>query len=521
MLSFFEWCKASRAIERPWLLLGKGPSFARRHAHDLSGWLTLGLNHVCREMPVDVAHVIDLDVVDHCGAALTATAGGLVMPWFPHVPDTRRPDWAPRKAVRVSTRTLEELAREHPILRQLAAEHRLFWYNLGTAPAAREGSPVVPVRHFSAVAALNLLGLAGVRVVRSLGIDGGDAYSPEFDDLARVTRLAGGQRSFDLQFTEMAKGMLATGVSYAALGADTPIRVFVGATPVQDLPVRVLEHSIRSRTPMDVEVVPLYRAGIPIPEARNPRNRSRTPFSFQRFVIPEAAGRRGRAIYLDSDMLVLDDLRRLWNLPLDGANVLAIRTADSNPTARFSVLVLDCADLAWDIGAIVRGLDEGRYTYEQLVYRMDWGPRVSGTIDPRWNSLDRHKEKETSLLHYTAVHDQPWVSTGHPLGYLWMRELFAALDAGFVALAEIEGAVRAGHVRPSLLPQVQARTEDPLLLPARMRRLDLLFVEPFRLRPWTRTSGPSRAALVARAAARRAWRRSAFFRMREWVRVRW
>lgn len=477
------------------------------------------MNHVCREMRVDVAHAIDLDVVDQCGSRLLESAGVLVMPWRPHVPDPNRPSWAPRKGIVVSARTLEELAVEHPLLRRLAAEQRLLWYNSSTANEHHPGSPVVPVRYFSAVAALNLLGMAGARTVRSLGIDGGRSYSPEFADLEKVTRLAGGQRSFDLQFTEMARGMMTTGVSYAEFGVETPIRVFVGATPAQDIAVRVLEYSIRSRTPMDVEVVPLYKAGLTVPEAKDPRNRSRTPFSFQRFLIPAAAGYRGRAIYLDSDMLVLDDLREVWTQPFGEAEVAAIRTQAKDPTARFSVLLLDCDRLRWKVDEIVAALDSGALTYQQLMYEMNWGPRVEGLVDPRWNTLDAHEAGRTALLHYTDGPRQPWVSTEHPLGYLWVRELFAAIDAGFLSVADVEEAVRAGHTRPSLLVQVRERLEDPLLLPRRARRQDLFFVEPFRLRPWT--TPLSRALLVARAAARRTYRHSALFKMRTWAAERW
>jgi hypothetical protein len=519
--SFFDWFRASADPYVPWLLLGKGPSFARLPDVDVRGWRTFGLNHVCREARVDVAHAIDLDVLDRCGDRLLTHAGVLVMPWHPHEPDPQRPDWVPRKAVRVSPRTLGEHAAAHPILRELARDGRLLWYNLSSASDVRPDGPVVRGRHFSAVAALNLLAQAGARTVRSLGIDGGDAYGEAFADLAAVTRLVGGQRSYDLQFPEIGRTLVTTDLSYAPLGAS-PIRVFVGATDAQHLPVRVLEHSIRRRTPRDVQVTPLYRVGLSIPEPRDPRNRGRTPFSFQRFLIPEAAGFTGRAIYLDSDMLVFEDLQPLWDADFGDAEILGIRTQDRDPTARFSVLLMDCDRLrGWRIQDVVAGLDEGRFTYEQLLYEMNWGPRVAGGIDARWNQLDTVRAGETALLHYTDVHRQPWVSTEHPLGHLWMRELFEALDTGFITEDEIAAAAAAGHVRPSLAAQVRVRIEDPLLLPRAVRRQDLLFVEPFRLRPWAATTRAARAGLVARAAVRRAWRQSALFRMRTWVAERW
>jgi hypothetical protein len=550
LTSFFDWFRALADPRTPWLLLGKGPSFSRLADPDLAGpdfagsdlrstlhgWRTFGLNHVCREVRVDVAHAIDFDVVEHCGARLLTHAGVVVMPWHPHVPDTRRPDWV-RQAVRVSPLTLEEHADAHPVLRQLARDGRLLWYNLSSAapsgadqaqtqepgqrPGARPDSPVVRGRHFSAVAALNLLAMAGARTVRSLGVDGGTAYGSPFADLADRTRLAGGQRTYDLQFPEIGRTLVTTGLSYAPLDTVSPIRVFVGAAEAQQLPVRVLEHSIRRRTPMDVQVTPLYRVNIAIPEPREARNRGRTPFSFQRFLIPEAAGFSGRAIYLDSDMLVFDDLRDVWTRSMEDADLLGIETQDRNPTARFSVLLLNCERLRWKIGDVIAGLDAGAFTYEQLLYDMTWGPRVAGGIDPRWNRLDTYREGETALLHYTDVHRQPWVSTEHPLGYLWMRELFEALDDGFITPGEIAEAVAAGHVRPSLGVQVRDRIEDPLLLPRSARRLDLLYVEPFRLRPWGPTTGVARAGLVARASVRRAYRRSALFRLRTWVGERW
>jgi hypothetical protein len=528
LTSFFDWFRTLADPRTPWLLLGKGPTFSRLADPGLAGpdlqgtlhgWRTFGLNHVCREMRVDVAHAIDLDVIDQCGDRLLDHAGVLVMPWHPHVPDTRRPDWV-RQAIRVSPLTLEEHAEAHPVLRQLARDGRLLWYNLSTAEA-RPGSPVVRGRHFSAVAALNLLAMASARTVRSLGIDGGTAYGTPFEDLASRTRLAGGQRSFDLQFPEIGRTLVTTDVSYAPLDAVSPIRVFVGAAEAQQLPVRVLEHSIRRRTPMDVQVTPLSRVNIPIPEPRDARNRGRTPFSFQRFLIPEAAGFSGRAIYLDSDMLVFDDLRDVWTRPMEDADLLGIETQDRNPTARFSVLLLNCERLRWKIGDVIAGLDSGAFTYEQLLYDMTWGPRVAGGIDPRWNRLDTYRDGETALLHYTDVHRQPWVSTEHPLGYLWMRELFEAMDDGFITSTEIEEAVASGHVRPSLALQVRERIEDPLLLSRAARRLDLLYVEPFRLRPWGPTTGAARAGLVARAAVRRAYRRSLLFRLRTWVGERW
>ena len=518
MQEFLTWFRAHADLPRPWLILGKGPSFAKRSQFGLSEFSTLGLNHVCREQPVTVAHVIDLDVIDQCGDALERSAQFLVMPWIPHVRPAGFQRLRPRHAL--SDRNLGEIARDHPVLRRLAADGRLLWYNLSTAPTPHGASPVIGVRYFSVEAALNLLATAGVRTVRSLGIDGGASYSGEFDDLQDRTLLTNGRSSFDRQFEEIARMIMSTGIDYAPLDVPAPIRVYVAATDAQMLSVKVLEYSIRKHTSLSTDVYPIHQGGIDIPQPRDPRNCPRTPFSFQRFLIPELARYSGRAVYLDSDMQVFRDLRELWTLPFDGASVLAAR--EPGATGRkpqFSVMLLDCDTLKWDIREIVQALDTGALTYEQLMHDMKIAD-VKDAIDPRWNSLERFKAGETALVHYTDMDTQPWVATSNPIGYLWTRDLFEAIDAGFLSRADVEDHVRRGYVRPSLLFQIDERMEDSALLPKQARALDAGFVAPFKsirrhgASPWR---SPAR---LLRAMVRQAYHNTLLYRLERRLRNR-
>ena len=67
-----------------WLILGKGSSFGRLRDLGTEGLPRLGLNHVVRETRVEVFHTIDIEVLDRCGEAILANAGGAVLPWAPH-----------------------------------------------------------------------------------------------------------------------------------------------------------------------------------------------------------------------------------------------------------------------------------------------------------------------------------------------------------------------------------------------------------------------------------------------------
>jgi hypothetical protein len=247
------------------------------------------------------------------------------------------------------------------------------------------------------------------------------------------------------------------------------------------LAVKVLEFSIRAHTSAGVVVFPLHEASIEFPMPRDPKNRPRTPFSFQRFYIPALQHYQGRAIYLDSDMQVFRDITELWNLPFAGADLLAAREpGESSRKPQFSVMLLNCDELKWDLTEIVAALDRGELTYETLMYDMAVARNVRAAIDPSWNSLERYVPGQTGLLHYTDMPTQPWVSLDNRNGYIWIRDLIAAVDAGFISREYVKQHIDKGYVRPSVLYQLDNRLERSEQLPSEARQLDAEFVPPYK-----------------------------------------
>lgn len=460
MQSFFDWYKSRGACERPWLVLGKGPSFDKLSQYALRGFDLMSLNHVVDKIQVVAAHVLDMDVVAACEAALDRNAQVLVMPWVPHVNN------------RAGNLDLSELVESNSFLARMHAEGRLLYYN--HIPTRRFGnSPLIEVQYFSSEGAINLLAACGVRCIRTLGVDGGASYGKSFSHLNGTTLLANGRKTFNRQFSQMAKTIMATGVDLAPLDIPSPIRVYVATTDAQMLAVKVLEYSIRKHASMSVEVLPMHLGEIDIPRPKDERNWPRTPFSFQRFIIPELAGYKGRAIYLDSDMQVFKDIKELWALPFNNAQVLTVREpSESGRRPQFSVMLLDCEHLNWKIQDIVCRLDAGELTYERLMYDMAVANTINAVVDASWNCLERYKENETALLHYTDMSTQPWISINNPFGYLWFRDLFEAMDSGFISREFVKEHVDRGYVRPSLWFQVEQRIEDSFLLPGVAKQLD-------------------------------------------------
>ena len=273
--------------------------------------------------------------------------------------------------------------------------------------------------------------------------------------------------------------------------SNSPTRVFVACTPTEWLPMRVLEFSIKETTSISVEVSALYTFDRKIPMPQAIENRPRTPFSFQRFLIPELCDFSGKAIYLDADMQVFRDIGGIWNMDFADWDVQAVQEAQKGRRGQFSVMLLDCKALGWNIDHIVADMDAGKLDYAALMYDMQVARKIGRDIPPEWNSLERYETGKTCLLHYTDMDTQPWISTVNPLGNLWIACLRRALQVGFISNEELEREVISGHVRPSLLAQINANLDDSIALPTSICNLDRNFIPPYRSlqcgksRPWT------------------------------------
>jgi hypothetical protein len=252
----------------------------------------------------------------------------------------------------------------------------------------------------------------------------------------------------------------------------------VGATEAQMLAVRVLSYTIHRHARRPVEVIPLFESGIPLPVPADPSNAPRTPFSFQRFLLPELGGFGRRSIYLDSDMIVFSDIGELYDTPMDGHDVLVAEPTPGRSLV-YSVLLI-APDCPWRISEIVGRLDRGEVRYEELMFEFRVPGRVAVRIPWKWNSLERYQPGETSLLHYTDMWRQPWLVRSNPLAPLWVRALLEAIEAGFVARDQVAEGVARRWLRPSLLWQVERRVEDPRAVPLHVRLRDVPFTRHCR-----------------------------------------
>lgn len=90
------------------------------------------------------------------------------------------------------------------------------------------------------------------------------------------------------------------------------VDITVGYSPFHHAEAMVLEHSIRRRSsvPIDIRHAPIHEDVLQFP--REPHQT--TPFAFTRFLTPRNWGGKGFSVFMDPDMLCLCDFREIQEL---------------------------------------------------------------------------------------------------------------------------------------------------------------------------------------------------------------
>jgi mitochondrial fission protein ELM1 len=204
-----------------------------------------------------------------------------------------------------------------------------------------------------------------------------------------------------------------------------PVRIFLGTEPAQYRAERVFFWSIEQvRDPSRVYEIYLMKelAGFD-------RRGWLTGFTNYRFAIPHFAGGSGRAIYNDVDQVYLADPGELFDTDLGGHGYLALSDRDT------AVMLIDCAQMAavWTLEAAQQ---ERRKAMEEKARQV---PGLWGKLPPAWHARDvEYMPNSSKLLHYTAIHMQPWqpfpqryAYQQNPVGQVWFDLERAANAAGY------------------------------------------------------------------------------------------
>lgn len=166
------------------------------------------------------------------------------------------------------------------------------------------------------------------------------------------------------------------------------LKIFIGYDDRQPLSYNVLQYSIISKSSVPVSITPLVIEQLPIERT------GLTPFTFSRFLVPYLCDYKGWALFLDADIILNDDIDKLFDFCEDKYAVMV-----SKNDIRFewsSVMLFNCAKCKVLTPEFIETSNE--------LHSLKWVSESQiGSLPPEWNHLVGYDEKKEnpSLIHYT------------------------------------------------------------------------------------------------------------------------
>jgi lipopolysaccharide biosynthesis glycosyltransferase len=192
------------------------------------------------------------------------------------------------------------------------------------------------------------------------------------------------------------------------------IRIFIGFDPRETVAYHTLAHSIMARSSQPLAFTPLALDNLRGIMTRERHPLQSTDFSFSRFLTPYLSGYDGWSIFMDCDMLVLDDIANLWALRDERYAAMVVKHQHvpaetvkflNAPQSKYekknwsSVMLFNnakCKALTPEYVNSASGLE---------LHQFKWldNDDLIGEIPHRWNHLVGYDapRREVSLLHYT------------------------------------------------------------------------------------------------------------------------
>ena len=192
------------------------------------------------------------------------------------------------------------------------------------------------------------------------------------------------------------------------------INVFIGYDPREAIAFSVLSCSIQARASEPVSISPLMLSQLKGILTRERHPLQSTDFSFSRFLTPYLSGYAGWSVFMDCDMLVLDDIASLHALRDDRYAVMVVKHDHvpketkkflGEPQSKYekknwsSVMLFNnakCRALTPEYVNKASGLE---------LHQFKWlaGDKVIGALPGRWNHLVGYNppRKDAALVHYT------------------------------------------------------------------------------------------------------------------------
>ena len=214
----------------------------------------------------------------------------------------------------------------------------------------------------------------------------------------------------------------------------TPIPVFVGYDPREAIAYHTCVNSIIRHASQPVAIIPI--ALNLFQDYKETHTDGSNHFIYTRFLVPHLMGFKGWAIFIDGDMIVRDDIMKLWNLREVDKDVMVVKhdyqtcmpvkylgaKNENYPRKNWSSVIL------WNCNSFPNRQLTPEFVQKSsgsFLHRFSWldDDRI-GDLPPEWNWLpdEYGPNLNAKLLHYTlgAPCFQEFADT--PQGNEWHRE---------------------------------------------------------------------------------------------------
>jgi hypothetical protein len=162
------------------------------------------------------------------------------------------------------------------------------------------------------------------------------------------------------------------------------LNIFIGVDVRQPIAYTALQSSIIARASVPVSITPLLIDSLPI------TRRGLTDFTYTRYLPPYLMDYKGTALFLDADMIVLEDIKELFDLADDRYAVQVVKAKQ-----RFewpSMMLFNCAKC--------KSLTP-EFIEASTPQDLKWGE--VGELPKEWNHCVGYDEPNPNakLIHYT------------------------------------------------------------------------------------------------------------------------
>jgi hypothetical protein len=192
------------------------------------------------------------------------------------------------------------------------------------------------------------------------------------------------------------------------------IPVFIGYDTREAIAFSVLSFSIHARASEPTSIAPIMLSQLAGVFERDKHPLQSTQFSFSRFLTPYLSGFTGWSLFMDCDMLMLEDIARLWALRDDRYAVMVVKHEHvprethkflGMPQSKYSkknwssVMLFNnarCAALTPEYVSTASGLELHQFKWLE-------SDDAIGALPYRWNHLVGYDppDPHAALVHFT------------------------------------------------------------------------------------------------------------------------